>query len=143
MSYLSGSHKKIATSTATRKVKKKTTMAPPSGLTIGSTSKPYTVGRKLGSGACGSVHELIPPPGAKHASYAIKLATLPKTKPTNGKKRKKTLEEKNADLIQYEYLTLQNLGPEVRGRLVPDIPYKGPPAYGDLDGVYTCCVFAC
>lgn len=108
-------------------------MAPPRGLTIGSTSKPYTIGRKLGSGACGSVHELLPPLGSKHDSYAIKLAILPKVKSTN-KKRKKTLEEKNADLINYEYLVLQNLGPSVRGRLVPDIPFTGPPAYGELDG---------
>ena len=112
-------------------------MAPPQGLTIGSTAKPWTIGRKLGSGACGSVHELLPPPNttSKH-SYAIKLAALPRSaKPANGKKRKKTAQERNADLISHEHLTLQNLGPGVRGRLVPDIPFMGsPPAYGDLDG---------
>jgi hypothetical protein len=109
-------------------------MAPPTGLTIGPTTKPYTIGRILGSGACGSVHELIAPTGSKHTCYAIKLAPLPKSKPTNGKKRKKTAEEKNADLISYEHLTLRNLGVDVRGRLVPDIPFTGPPAYGEVDG---------
>ncbi|KAL7504372.1 hypothetical protein ACHAXN_004097 [Cyclotella atomus] len=109
-------------------------MAPPTGLTIGSTTKPYTIGRILGSGACGSVHELIAPAGSKHTDYAIKLAPLPKSKPANGKKRKKTEEEKNADLISYEHLTLRNLGVEVRGRLVPDIPFVGPPAYGEIEG---------
>jgi len=112
-----------------------TTMA--QGLTIGSTSKPWTIGHKLGSGACGAVHELLPPPNSKHSSstYAIKLTSLPKARPANGKKRKKTAEEKNADLIYHEHLILQTLGPDVRGRLVPDIPFKGsPPACGDLDG---------
>ena len=112
-------------------------MVPPQGLTIGSTAKPWTIGRKLGSGACGSVHELIPPPNASAKySYAIKLAALPRSaKPATGKKRKKTAQERNADLISHEHLTLQNLGPDVRGRLVPDIPFMGsPPAYGDLDG---------
>jgi hypothetical protein len=111
-------------------------MALPQGLTIGSTAKPWTIGRKLGSGACGSVHELVPPPNSKSSStYAIKLASLPKIKAATGKKRKKTVEERNADLISHEYLTLQNLGPDVRGKLVPDIPFMGsPPAYGDLEG---------
>jgi hypothetical protein len=116
-------------------------MAPPTGLTIGSTTKPYTIGRILGSGACGSVHELIAPAGSKHTDYAIKLAPLPKSKPANGKKRKKTAEEKNADLISYEHLTLRNLGVEVRGRLVPDIPFVGPPAYGEIEGEFSCDVF--
>lgn len=112
-------------------------MAPPEGLHIGSSSKPWTIGRKLGSGACGSVHELIPPANSKSSqSYAVKLASLPKNKAgTNGKKRKKTAEERNADLISHEYQTLQNLGPNVRAKFVPDIPFMGsPPAYGDLDG---------
>ena len=112
-------------------------MAPPEGLHIGSSSKPWIIGRKLGSGACGSVHELIPPANSKSSqSYAVKIAALPKNKAgTNRTKRKKTAEERNADLIGHEYQTLQNLGPSVRGKFVPDIPFMGsPPAYGDLDG---------
>ena len=109
-------------------------MAPPQGLLIGPTSKPWAIGPLLGSGACGSVHSLLPPSNSSTSSqsYAIKLATLPKTKATG--KRKKTAEERNADLILHEYQTLQNLGREVRGVLVPDIPFVGPPPYGVVDG---------
>lgn len=124
------------------------TMAPPEGLTIGSTSKPWTIGRILGSGACGSVHELLPSSNTKSSNqqrYAIKLATLPAAARSGNTKRKKTVQERNADLISHEYLTLQNLGPDVRGTYVPDIPYMGsPPAYGDLDGT-SCnlCLLVC
>jgi hypothetical protein len=106
------------------------------GRLIGNSSKPWKIGRLLGSGACGSVHELHPPSNSKSTSanhYAVKIAHLPVKKATNGKKRKKTAEERNADLILHEYQTLQNLG-EMRGRFVPDIPYEGPPAFGDEDG---------
>lgn len=112
-------------------------MASPEGLQIGKATKPYTIGKKLGSGACGSVHELIPPPGSKHSTtWAIKLAILPapKAKPKGAGKRKKTAQERNADLISHEFTILQNAGNDVRGRLVPEIPYKGPPAYGQTEG---------
>ena len=109
-------------------------MSSPEGLLIGKPSKPWKIGRLLGSGACGSVHELIAPPGSKSSSpaYAIKIAPLPKSKANKaGKKRKKTAEERNADLILHEYTTLQNAGNEMRGKLVPEIPFMGdPPAYG-------------
>ena len=91
-------------------------------------------GKKLGSGACGSVHELHQEGSTKYNNdWAIKLAPLPKSKAKSGKgKRKKTAEERNADLIQHENLTLQNAGSDMRGRLVPDIPYLGsPPAFGE------------
>jgi len=110
-------------------------MSSPEGLLIGKSNKPWKIGRLLGSGACGSVHELIAPSGSKSSSsspaYAIKIAPLPKSKAKTGKKRKKTAEERNADLILHEYTTLQNAGSEMRGKVVPDIPYMGnPPAYG-------------
>lgn len=114
----------------------------PEGLLVGRPSRPWTIGRRLGSGACGTVHELVPPPAgsskksppAPGAGYAIKLAPLPPPRASTkaGKKRKKTAEERNADLIKYEYLTLQNVGAELRGRVVPDIPFMGdPPAFGE------------
>ena len=113
-------------------------MASPEGLQIGKATKPYTIGKKLGSGACGSVHELMPPPGSKDTtSWAIKLAPLPAPKASkSGKgKRKKTTEERNADLILHEYTILQNAGNDVRGKLVPEIPFTGaPPAYGQTEG---------
>lgn len=89
----------------------------------------------LGSGACGFVHELTAPPGAKNnASWAVKVAPLCKSAASSkGKKRKKTLEQINADLILHEYITLQNAG-KIRGKLVPEISFMGdPPAYGETD----------
>jgi len=94
----------------------------------------FIIGKKLGSGACGSVHELHQEGNTKYNNdWAIKLAPLPKSKAKSGKgKRKKTVEERNADLIQHENLTLQNAGSDMRGRLVPDIPFMGsPPAFGE------------
>ena len=109
-------------------------MTPPVGLCIGKPSKPWTIGKQLGSGACGSVHELTAPPNSSSSSttWAIKIAPLPKAKAAtnNGKKRKKTAEERNADLILHEYTTLQNAG-EMRGKMVPELPYSGPPPYGE------------
>ena len=106
-------------------------MVSPVGLCIGKPSKPWTIGKQLGSGACGSVHELTVA-GASTTQWAIKIAPLPKAKAaaTKGKKRKKTAEERNADLILHEYTTLQNAG-EMRGRMVPELPYSGPPPYGE------------
>ena len=118
-------------------------MSSPEGLLIGKSSKPWKIGRLLGSGACGSVHELLAPAGSSSTTtsskkkspiaYAIKIARLPPSKPMSkaGKKRKKTAEERNADLITHEHITLQKLS-EMRGTMVPDIPYIGtPPAYGE------------
>lgn len=109
-------------------------MVSPEGTLIGKPSKPWRIGRLLGRGACGSVHELTPPPGSKSPSpgYVIKIVPLPKSKATAGKKRKKTAEERNADLILHEYTTLQNAGSDMRGKMVPEIPFMGsPPSYGE------------
>ena len=112
----------------------------PQGQLIGKATKRWQVGRLLGSGACGSVHELIPPTGSSssknsYPDYAIKIAPLPKSLANkSGKKRKKTDAERNADLILYECQTLRNVGPDMRGRLVPEIPFMGnPPACGETD----------
>ena len=115
-------------------------MSSPVGTTIGKPTKPWTIGRLLGSGACGSVHELTPPPQNSSSpsgmEYAIKLVHLPPTtsKSTN-KKRKKTAVERNADLLLHEYTILQNVGSNNRGKIFPDIPLMGvtggPPGYGE------------
>ena len=108
-------------------------MEPPVGLRIGKHSNSWTIGKQIGRGACGSVHILKAPPNSSSTSkWAIKVAPLPKAKAaTNkGKKRKKTAEERNADLILHEYTTLQNAG-EMRGKMVPELPYSGPPPYGE------------
>ncbi len=94
----------------------------------------------LGSGACGSVHELTAPPGSKSSkssspAWAVKVAPLPKSAASStGKKRKKTPAERNADLILHEYTTLQNAGSQIRGTIVPEISFMGdPPAYGETE----------
>ena len=108
------------------------------GQQIGRASRPYTVGPLLGRGACGSVHALLPPRSSSSGEdgrWAVKLATLPRSRPgKSGKKRKKTEAERNADLIMHEYTVLQNAG-DGRGRTVPDIPFGGvgPSAYGETD----------
>lgn len=115
-------------------------MSSPQGQTIGKANKPWTIGRLLGSGACGSVHELVAPPNTKSSTmqYAIKVVALPPTKSSSttatNKKRKKTAVERNADLLLHEYTILQNSGAANRGRLFPDIPLMGlggPPGYGE------------
>mmetsp|Transcript_27555 Transcript_27555/g.55276 ORF Transcript_27555/g.55276 Transcript_27555/m.55276 type:complete len:622 (-) Transcript_27555:127-1992(-) len=112
-------------------------MSSPQGQTIGKASKPWTIGRLLGSGACGSVHELLDPPNSKTSSmqYAIKCVNLPPSsaKASTNKKRKKTAVERNADLLLHEYTILQNSGVN-RGTKFPEIPLMGiggPPGYGE------------
>ncbi len=112
-------------------------MSSPQGQTIGKASKPWTIGRLLGSGACGSVHELLDPPNSKTGSmqYAIKCVNLPPSsgKASTNKKRKKTAVERNADLLLHEYTILQNSGVN-RGTKFPEIPLMGiggPPGYGE------------
>jgi hypothetical protein len=108
------------------------------GRTIGKATRPWTIGRLLGSGACGSVHELDPPPSSSKSSmqYAVKLVHLPPSLSTN-KKRKKTAVERNADLLLHEYTILQNAGAASRGTVFPDIPLMGlgggPPGYGETE----------
>lgn len=97
----------------------------------------WRIGPILGSGACGFVHELTAPPGGakNNAAWAVKVAPLSKSSAASskGKKRKKTLEQINADLILHEYITLQNAG-KIRGKLVPEISFMGdPPAYGETE----------
>lgn len=115
-------------------------MSSPQGQTIGKASKPWTIGRLLGSGACGSVHELLDPPNSKSTNnsrmqYAIKCVNLPPStgKASTNKKRKKTAVERNADLLLHEYTILQNSGAN-RGTKFPEIPLMGvggPPGYGE------------
>jgi hypothetical protein len=117
-------------------------MTQPEGQLIG---QGWKIGKQLGSGACGSVHELVSTSttsssnksSSSKMAWAIKVAPLPpptksSTTSKSSSKRKKTPVERNADLILHEYTTLQNAGSSLRGRLVPEIPYMGnPPAYGE------------
>lgn len=118
----------------------------PRGLFI-DTSQKYQISTVLGHGACGSVHALVK--RKKDAStisvpYVVKVAPMPKTSNSN-KKRKKTLVEKNADLLNHENVLYRNVLNELRGTMVPDVPVAGSrkgesnlcanlPGFGDIDG---------
>jgi len=110
----------------------------------------WKIGKQLGSGACGSVHELVSTSSTSNKSssttmaWAIKIAPLQppsKSSTTSKSKRKKTASERNADLILHEYTTLQNAGSAMRGVLVPEIPYMGnPPGYGETPDKSKSCI---
>ncbi len=111
-------------------------MASPAGLMIGNPKKPWKIGRLLGKGACGSVHELEPPPGSTFtsSSYVVKVAVIP---PTTGKtKKKKTPAERNAELIWWEHNIMISRLPELLGNYIPELPFGSniPPSYGEVEG---------
>ena len=65
-------------------------MVHPEGQLIGRVRRLWKIGRLLGSGTCGSVHELVTPPSPPPRAYAIKSAPLSKLKAkTAGKKKRK------------------------------------------------------
>lgn len=130
-------------------------MPDPTGLFIDASQK-YRISTCLGKGACGSVHALVK---IKHSNnntsisssskkskvvetelpYAIKLAPLCSSisSAAAAKKRKKTLAEKNADLLNHENLLYRNVLNNLRGDMVPDIPVGksgGIVGFGDIDG---------
>ena len=110
--------------------------AGPTGILIGPPSKPWRVGRELGRGACGSVHE-IGRGSSPSSAFVVKIATLPAASATAKKRRKKTPEERNADLLYQENVYYRNVLNDLRGTVVPEVPHAGdggPPGYGDLDG---------
>lgn len=55
--------------------------------------------------------------------YVVKLAKLPP--PSNNMKRKKTLAEKNADLLNHEHVLYRNVLNDLRGIMVPEVPLPG------------------
>jgi hypothetical protein len=72
----------------------------------------WKIGKQLGSGACGSVHELVSTSmssssksSSSKMAWAIKIAPLPppSKSSTTKSKRKKTPVERNADLILHEF----------------------------------------
>mmetsp|Transcript_22106 Transcript_22106/g.46807 ORF Transcript_22106/g.46807 Transcript_22106/m.46807 type:complete len:613 (+) Transcript_22106:184-2022(+) len=111
-------------------------MPSPVGLLIGNPKKPWKIGCLIGKGACGSVHELEPPPGSTSTSlsFVAKVAVIP---PTTGRtKKKKTPAERNAELIWWEHNIMITRLPELFGNYIPDLPYesKFPPSYGEVEG---------
>ena len=116
--------------------------AGPTGILIGPPSKPWRVGRELGRGACGSVHDIGRVGSTSPSSaFVVKIATLPAaaaaSASTAKKRKKKTPEERNADLLYQENVYYRNVLNDLRGAVVPEVPHAGeggPPGYGDLDG---------
>lgn len=104
--------------------------------------KRWRIGRALGSGACGSVHELekVTSSGATTTTeYAVKVVPLPPPRTSKSKKRKKTPAELNADLLHFENTMYCSALNDLRGRFVPDTPPYGapskvPPTYGEASG---------
>lgn len=111
-------------------------MAPPVGILIGSDGprKPqWKIGKRIGTGACASVHLLLDQNG-KESSFVCKIVPLP-VKVT---KQKKSLPERNARLIHYEELVYRNQLPDYQGFIIPKLPpYIGPPVSGEVNGKTT------
>ena len=128
-------HTKKANGTMARTSK---SAAGPTGILIGPPSKPWRVGRELGRGACGSVHDIGRVGSSRPSSaFVVKIATLPAAASTAKKRKKKTPEERNADLLYQENVYYRNVLNDLRGAVVPEVPHAGeggPPGYGDLDG---------
>jgi len=115
---------------------KKSSSSPlPAGLEIGNIKYPWKVGKVIGSGACGAVHELqlVNAKPSSTRSYVIKVAPMPPP-PTSGKKRKKSAMERNADLIYHETVLLTNGLISLQGTYIPYTPeyneLNAPPTSG-------------
>eukprot|EP00980_Cylindrotheca_fusiformis_P007206 scaffold1525_cov142-Cylindrotheca_fusiformis.AAC.6 len=91
----------------------------------------WRVGRKLGSGACASVHALEEVDGTP-TEYAIKLAPVPK-KIT---KKKTSVDEVNARTLYYEHVVYRNQFQDILGIYLPRLPSydKAPPSNGEAGG---------
>jgi serine/threonine protein kinase len=91
----------------------------------------WRLGKLLGAGACAQVYEATDVKGAASSAqaYVAKVCTLPTNVAalsTAGKKRKKTLQEKQADTLFYEYTCYNGF---LRGHdSVPALPVG---CYGD------------
>lgn len=104
--------------------------ASPKGEIIG---RKWQIGEKLGSGSCGTVHELLSMDG--ESEYVIKLSPLPSDKLT---KRKQKEMKKHADLLHFEKMMYQNQLCKLQGSMIPEVPMsRGPPIFGTIEGKLT------
>lgn len=126
---------------------------PPEGILIGPASRQWRVGKMLGSGACGSVHDITAAIEAgdsgrsskSRLEYVVKIAPIPAdgSSASRRKKKKKTPLERNADLLHYENNLYRNVLNDLRGVYIPEVPLSGdggPPGYGDTDGYRFLCM---
>jgi len=120
------------------------------GLFLDPLTQKWLISKKIGTGACGSVYNLVRNrTSSKTANgttrptttttttteYAVKVAKLPP--PSTNMKRKKTLLEMNADLLNHEHVLYRNVLNNLRGTMVPEIPFpgsKGPNGFGEISG---------
>jgi hypothetical protein len=108
-------------------------MAPsPVGQTLTNNKSQWKIGKRLGIGACATVHSLETDTGAP-TEFAIKLAPIP----TKTSKKQNSPAEINARRLHYEHVVYQNTFSDLQGTLIPKLPsYKGPPASGEANGEY-------
>jgi hypothetical protein len=117
------------------------------GLLLGSSKHhQWKIGKQIGSGVCGTVHELIDlqDPTTSSASarrdFCVKVAPLgiSRNNNNNNNKGKKQTElmKQHADLLYYENLLYTSYLATLRGKYVPQLPLtKGsPPSYGEVNG---------
>ncbi|KAI2508566.1 hypothetical protein MHU86_5858 [Fragilaria crotonensis] len=114
----------------------------PEGIVI---NRHWRIGKRIGDGACGSVHELVQEKnkglnegkgpgktfGVPPVIHAIKLAPLPdlNSKP---KSKENVRRKTHADILHYEGLVYQNHLVDLRGTLIPELPLR--PVTGDAEG---------
>ena len=97
------------------------------GVAIG---KKWKAGKKIGSGACAVVYDLVTTDG-RSTDYVVKMTPVPKKKT---KKNGKTKEEIDASLLHYEQLVYQTQFQRLQGKTIPSIPFAGPPITGESGG---------
>lgn len=116
----------------------------PEGIVI---NRHWRIGKRIGDGACGSVHELVQEKnkglnegkgpgktfGVPPVIHAIKLAPLPdlNSKP---KSKENVRRKTHADILHYEGLVYQNHLVDLRGTLIPELPLR--PVTGDAEGAF-------
>lgn len=115
-------------------------MVSPVGLVVaGGSSKQsstWKVGKKVGSGACASVHLLQLENGksssksSSDCQWVVKIAPLP-VKTT---KKKNSLPERHANMIYKEQQLYCNTFTESQGDTLPRLPTSGMPSYGKVGG---------
>ena len=90
----------------------------------------WKIGKRVGEGACASVHLLDNMDGSS-SGFVVKIVPVP-TKTT---KQGKSPEETNARLLNHEALMYQNQLPEYQGYIIPKMPpYIGPPPRAFVEG---------
>jgi hypothetical protein len=115
----------------------------PEGIII---HRHWRIGKKIGDGACGSVHELVNEKDKNEANkgkgktgggpliiHAIKLAPLPDPN-AKAKSKESVLRKTHADILHYEALVYQNHLVDLRGTLIPELPLR--PVTGDVEGKF-------